>query len=143
MAGIESGRRALAVAGSAALNVGMTAASIASHPAPESSPERVRPTIVPAASGSEDLVERTARVEKSVFRDAFVGATIGALILAPIWAAMMFFAIRNNGTALTGPVAMAAGIGVFAGVFMGGWAGTLVGGTKLEHFEHEIRPKAE
>lgn len=129
-----------------AFNIGMTAAATASQPAPESSPERFQPEIVTASSASsapESLEERTARVEKSIFRDAFVGAVLGALILSPIWAGMMWLAIRSNGTALVPPMAMAAGIGVFAGVFMGGWAGTLVGGTKLEHFEHEIRPKVE
>jgi len=118
----------------------MTAA-MESQTAPEPSPGRFEPEIVPASP--DDLEARTARVERSVFRDAFVGAVIGALILAPIWAAMMWLAIRNADTAMAGPIAMAAGIGVFAGVFMGGWAGTLVGGTKLEHFEHEIRPRVE
>ena len=121
----------------------MTAAAIESQSAPQSSPERFEPEIVPDTSRPDDLEERTARVEKSVFRDAFVGAAIGALILAPIWAALMWLAIRNADTAMTGPIAMAAGVGVVAGVFMGGWAGTLVGATKLEHFEHETRPKVE
>jgi hypothetical protein len=121
----------------------MVAAAIESQPAPEPSPERFQPEIVADISGTGDLEERTARVEKSVFRDAFVGAAIGALILAPVWAALMWLAIRNANTAMTGPIAMAAGVGVVAGVFMGGWAGTLVGATKLEHFEHETRPKVE
>ena len=121
----------------------MTAAALESQAAPASSPEQVRPSLVPAPSAPDDLEARTAQVEKGVFRDAFLGAVIGALILAPIWAGMMWLAIHNSGTAMTGPIAMAAGIGVLAGVFMGGWAGTLVGGTKLEHFEHETRPKVE
>ena len=121
----------------------MTAASIESQGAPESSPARFRPEVVPALSEPDNLEERTARVENGVFRDAFLGAVIGVLILSPIWAAMVWFALRNADTARGGPVAMAAGIGVIAGVFMGGWAGTLVGATKLEHFEHETRPKVE
>jgi hypothetical protein len=121
----------------------MTAASIESQAASASSPERFQPEIVPVSAEREHLDERTARVEKGVFRDALVGALVGALVLAPTWAAMMWLAIHNAGTALGPPVATASGIGVFAGVFMGGWAGTLVGGTKLEHFEHETRPKVE
>jgi hypothetical protein len=35
---------------------------------------------------------------------------------------------------------MAAGVGAIAGIFMGGWAGTLAGSRTSEHFEHEIRP---
>ena len=121
----------------------MTAASVESQAAPESSPARFQPEIVSSSADHESLDERTARVENGVFRDALLGAAIGVLILSPIWAAMVWFALRNADTARGGPVAMAAGIGVIAGVFMGGWAGTLVGGTKLEHFEHETRPKVE
>lgn len=104
---------------------------------------RFQPEVVPALSEPDNLEQRTARVENGVFRDAFLGAVVGVLILSPIWAAMVWFALRNADTARGGPVAMAAGIGVIAGVFMGGWAGTLVGATKLEHFEHETRPKVE
>ena len=82
-----------------------------------------------------------ARTERAVFRDAVVGGLLGAFVLAPTWALLVFLAIRNSGTALTAPVVMGAGVGVIAGVFMGGWAGTLVGSSKLEHFEHETRPR--
>ena len=81
-------------------------------------------------------------MERGVFRDAFVGAVLGVLVCVPAWMALVALALRNSGTALLPPVAMAAGVGVIAGVFMGGWAGTLVGASKLEHYEHETRPKA-
>jgi hypothetical protein len=81
-----------------------------------------------------------ARAEGAVLRDGVIGAVVGALILAPTWALLVVLALRDSGTALGPPVLMAAGVGVIAGVFMGGWAGTLVGSRTLEHFEHEIRP---
>ena len=91
--------------------------------------------------GDPDLKEREARVERGVFRDAFVGAMIGVAVCVPAWMGLVAIALRDAGTALLPPLLMAAGVGVIAGVFMGGWAGTLVGASKLEHFEHENRPK--
>jgi len=73
-------------------------------------------------------------------RDGIVGAIVGALVLAPAWAGLVLLALRNSGTALWPAALMGAGVGVIAGVFMGGWAGTLVGSTTLEEFEHETRP---
>jgi hypothetical protein len=83
---------------------------------------------------------KCARAEGAVFRDGVIGAALGVLILAPTWALLVVLALRNSGTALWPAALMAAGVGVIAGVFMGGWAGTLVGSRSLEHFEHEILP---
>ena len=106
-------------------------------PTPGADPTDARPPWVDDAGARE--VER-AHAEHTVLRDGVIGAVIGALVLAPIWAAMVLLALRNSGTALVPPTLMAAGVGVIAGVFMGGWAGTLLGTRTLEHFEHEIRP---
>ena len=85
---------------------------------------------------------REARAESGVFRDAMIGALIGVLVLVPAWACLVALALRNSDTALLPAIAMGAGVGVVAGVFMGGWAGTLVGAAKLERYEHETRPPA-
>jgi hypothetical protein len=81
-----------------------------------------------------------AHAEGAVFRDGVIGAVIGALVLAPIWAGLVLFALRNSDTARLGPALMAAGVGVVAGMFMGGWAGTLLGSETLDHYERETLP---
>jgi len=81
-----------------------------------------------------------ARAEGAVFRDGIIGAVIGASILAPIWALLVLFALRDSGTAMWPPALRAAGVGAIAGIFMGGRAGTLVGSRTLEEFEYETRP---
>ena len=88
-----------------------------------------------------DQKAREARVEQGVFRDASIGALIGVAVCVPAWVGLVAIALRNAGIALLPPLFMAAGVGVIAGTFMGGWAGTLVGASKLEHFEHENRRK--
>jgi hypothetical protein len=117
----------------------MTAASIEQQsPEPTQAPTP-RPTLVGApADGAH---EAELRAEHAVFRDAAIGALIGALVCAPIWAGMVWLALRNSDQALLPPIAMAAAVGVLAGVFAGGWAGTLVGSHTLEEYEREHRPK--
>ena len=108
-----------------------------SNPAQASLESVSRPSLVDDADAREAA---RARAEHAVFHDGVVGALFGVLILAPTWAALVLLALRDSGTALLPPALMAAGVGVIAGLFMGGWAGTLVGSRTLEHFEHEIRP---
>lgn len=99
--------------------------------------------MTPVTPDTETETEsREARVERGVFRDGMIGAIVGVLVLVPVWAGLVALAVRNSGTALWPAVVMGAGVGVVAGVFMGGWAGTLVGASKLERFEHETRPPA-
>ena len=111
-------------------------------PAPE---QRTGPQLVPADEArtehDSDAADE-ARAESAVFRDAAIGAVIGALVFAPIYAALVWLAIRSHDTPMAGPLLMAAGVGVLAGIFVGGWSGTLVGATTLEKFEREHRPKA-
>jgi hypothetical protein len=117
----------------------MTAASIERQsPDPEHNPSP-RPTLVPPAADNAHKAE--LRAEQTVFRDAGIGAVIGVVLCVPVWVGMVWLALRNSDQPLLPPIAMAAGIGVLAGVFVGGWAGTLVGATKLEKFEREHRPK--
>ena len=118
----------------------MTASPIeneATNPKPAATP---RPTLVPRPPDADEEAAMM-QAEHAVFRDAAIGAVIGAIVCAPIWAGMVWLALRNSGQALLPAMAMAAGIGILAGVFAGGWAGTLVGGHALETFEREHRPK--
>jgi hypothetical protein len=105
----------------------------------QSTPQR-GPRLQIVASSSIDH-DAELRAEFAVFRYSAIGAAIGAIVLAPIYAALVWMALRDSGTPLLPPLLMAAGVGVLAGVFIGGWSGTLVGAQTLEKFEHENRPK--
>ena len=106
---------------------------------PPTPARRPGPQLVPSDANE---AEAEARAEHAVFRDAAIGAVIGAVVLVPIYVALVWLAVRNHDTQLTAPLLMAAAVGVLAGVFIGGWSGTLVGATTLEKYEHEHRPKA-
>ena len=92
---------------------------------------------VPAAPSGGD---RQLGVERSVFRYAIAGSLIGAVVCAGIWSVLMAVALAGDRTNFGPMLLVGAGCGVFAGIFLGGWAGTLAGAARLEHHEHEILP---
>ena len=77
------------------------------------------------------------RAESRLVRSALAGATIGALVCAAIWVGLVAIATVGSGVALVPTLVMAAGCGVFAGIFLGGCAGTLAGSRFLEEVEHD------
>jgi len=98
-----------------------------------------RPEAVP------DVVEEQgqARVERTLLRDTFAGMLIGAVICAGIWCLLVFIALQGlHWVDKTPMLFVGLGCGVFAGIFLGGWAGALIGASKLEHYEHAILPRA-
>ena len=73
-------------------------------------------------------------------RDAIFGAVIGAVVCAGIWTGLVLLAVQGKGQALGPVLLVGAGVGVVAGLFLGGCGGALAGARKLEHHEHETRP---
>ena len=80
------------------------------------------------------------RVERVVLRHALFGALIGAAICAPLYVGLVFLSLGPSGTALAPPLAMSVGLGLYAGLFLGGSIGTLLGSKALEHYERENLP---
>ncbi len=77
------------------------------------------------------------RAEAGLLRSALLGSVTGAVVCAAIWTGLVAMATVGAGVALVPTLAMAAGCGVFAGLFLGGCAGALAGSRGLEHVEHE------
>ena len=117
-----------------------TASAIESATDEPATATAVRPHIVPPPDEAGSARAEEARAEGAVFRDAILGAIIGVIVCVPMWVGLVLIALGDANTALLPPAAMAAGVGVLAGVFLGGWAGTLVGSTTLEHYERDHRP---
>jgi fatty acid desaturase len=106
---------------------------------PELQPKRAGPSLHVVPGHADDA---QARVERHVFRSTVIGMVVGAVVCAGIWALLVAIALVGHGWALGPMLAVGAGCGVFAGMFLGGWAGALVGASQLEHHEHDIRPRA-
>lgn len=115
------------------------AATASPTPAPTPATQDAPPDLHVVHPSADD--EQRA-VENVVARSAIAGSIIGAVICAAIWVGLVTIALAGKGWSLGPMLAVGAGCGIFAGIFLGGWAGTLVGAMKLEHFEHESRPKA-
>lgn len=103
--------------------------------------ETAAPASAPALAVVPDTEEQR-KVEGVVARSAIAGMAIGALICAGIWSVLVLLAMAGSGFRVWPMLWVGIACGIFAGMFLGGWAGTLVGASKLEHYEHEIRPGA-
>jgi hypothetical protein len=87
---------------------------------------------------SEEPLARQERAERVFWRDALMGAALGMVICAGLWMLIVAVALIGAGWSLGSPLAMAAGVGVFAGAFLGGWCGVMVGAARLESVERSI-----
>jgi hypothetical protein len=96
---------------------------------------------VPNSGGAgADAAEVAA--EGKFARTVLYGIFIGMAVCAVLWVGLVVIALAGSGEPL-GPVLwMAAGVGLFAGVFFGGWAGSMVGARALERREREERGPA-
>ena len=96
--------------------------------------------VIPSGGVASDD-EGQLRTEQSVFRSAIIGSLVGAVVCAGIWLVLMAIALAGDRANFGPMLLVGAGCGVFAGIFLGGWAGTLIGASKLEHHEREILRK--
>ncbi len=113
----------------------MTATAEAEPTAPAPAPPT---TVVPEPHYAEEV-----SAERTFVRSAMIGALIGAAVCAGIWIAIVAIATTNNGIKSWPLLLMGAGCGIFAGLFLGGWAGSMVGSQALEHAHHDSLPKAK
>jgi len=102
---------------------------------PEPVARRERAVATPGAAPVPDVEERQREAERVLLRDALVGIAVGMLVGAGIWALLVLVALAGTGWDLGPAMWMGAGVGMFAGAFYGGWAGTVVGCRKLEEAE--------
>jgi len=77
------------------------------------------------------------QAEGNLVRSVLTGMAIGAVVCCAIWVGLVALATIGSGFRLLPMLAVAAGCGVFAGIFLGGCAGALAGARGLEHVEHE------
>ncbi len=88
------------------------------------------------SGGRADL--RQERAERTFWHRALVGGVIGMALGALLYAGIVAIALIGSGNALGPVIWMGAGVGVFGGAFLGGWAGVMSGLGQLEDTEREI-----
>lgn len=91
----------------------------------------------------EDALDVQVDAERSLLRSIVVGAIVGMVVCAGIWALIVLVALAGSDWSLGPPVAMGAAVGVFAGAFYGGWVGTMIGNRAVEQAEHHALPELE
>jgi hypothetical protein len=94
--------------------------------------------MITTATGPGDLTDAsTERAERTFWHRTLVGGLIGMVLGALLWAGLVAVALVGSDVELGPVVWMGAGVGVFGGVFLGGWAGCMAGLKQLEDTEHE------
>jgi hypothetical protein len=114
----------------------MTAAA-SLQPVPSPPPRPDLAVVQPAA----DPDQAQLAVERRMLYAALLGMAVGALVCIVLWGGVVLLALAGSGEPLTGPLLMAALVGAFAGLFFGGWVGTMYGAHLLEEHERATRPR--
>ena len=97
----------------------------------------VRAETVPAVATVEEGTELARKAERDLFVAVLRATVIATPICIAIWIAIMYFAIEGDGWGLGVPFAIAAVVGVIAGVFFGGWAGFLAKAEALDEADRK------
>jgi hypothetical protein len=85
----------------------------------------------------EVALEQQRHAERTLVRYTILGVIVGGIVCAAIWTLLVFLALQIADTSVsTGPaLGMSAAVGVFAGSFYGGWAGTILANQAIERAE--------
>ncbi len=84
-------------------------------------------TVLPTGStdpepAGHDLDDET-QATRSLVRGIIVGIVVAMPVCVAVLVGLVFLAVRDTGTGLAAPLAMAAAVGVLTGLFFGSWAG--------------------
>lgn len=116
----------------------MTAAALQPEPFP-SVPEPVGALHVAMAEPAH-LQAAAREAERTFARRAVIGVLVGMPVGALIWTGIVWLALAlgAGGWDVWPALGMGAAVGVFAGSFLGGWAGVMWGAGQLDEAEHHI-----
>jgi hypothetical protein len=96
------------------------------------------PSAVPEAGmAAPGVTEEVAAAERSWWRGLVIGIVIGVPVCAVIWVGIVAaaLAVAGGDWPMAPALGMAAVVGVFAGMFLGGWAGVTTQAEALDHAE--------
>lgn len=103
-------------------------------------PEPPAPARLVVVPDPVDDLDLQRRVEARFFRAWGIGMLVGAVVGAAVWCGLVAVALAGGAEGRGAMMLTGAACGVFAGIFLGGWAGAVVGASYLEHHEHATRP---
>jgi len=101
-------------------------------------PSAAQPPSARSTVPVDDLPAQRA-VERRAFRAWGIGMLVGAGVCAAVWCGLVALALVDSSGSAGGMMVTGAACGAFAGIFLGGWAGAVVGAIELEHHEHATR----
>ncbi len=112
----------------------MTALAASPDPAPQTTTLVAVDAPLPVPG---EIPAEIAEAEKRWWRGLLIGIAIGVPVCALLWMGLVALALAmaNPGWPVWPALAMAAVVGVFAGVFLGGWAGVTARAEALDEAE--------
>ena len=116
-----------------------TAIEIGGEPSEAPRP-RLSIVALPEAADGEQLQADARAAEVKLARSALLGILIGMPVCAVIWVGIVALGLGMAGGSwdVLPALAMGAAVGVFAGAFLGGWAGVTAAAEQLEEAERHI-----
>jgi hypothetical protein len=109
-------------------------------------PEAPQSTALAHAEPTDTTFEETRRAEHDLVRWIVVGIAVAVPVCVALFMLVVGFDVNYESAPLGGPLAMAAAVGVLAGLFFGAWVGFVFKGHAFDELDrkaslHEESPR--
>jgi amino acid transporter len=94
-------------------------------------------TTLTHAEPTDPLAEETRRAEHDLVRWIVIGIAVAVPVCVVLFMASVGFDVSYESAPLGGPLAMAAAVGVLAGLFFGAWVGFVFKGHTFDELDRK------
>jgi hypothetical protein len=99
--------------------------------------EEPQSTTLAAAEPTDPLAEETRRAEHDLVRWIVLGIAVAVPLCVVLFMASIWFDVSYESAPLGGPLAMAAAVGVLAGLFFGAWVAFVFKGHAFDELDRK------
>jgi fatty acid desaturase len=100
-------------------------------------PEAPQSTALAHAEPTDTTFEETRRAEHDLVRWIVVGIAVAVPVCVALFMLVIWFDVSYESVPLGGPLAMAAAVGVLAGLFFGAWVGFVFKGHAFDELDRK------
>ena len=105
--------------------------------------EAPQSTTLAHAESTDPLVEETRRAERDLVRWIVIGIAVAVPVCVILFMAAIGFDVSYESAPLGGPLAMAAAVGVLAGLFFGAWVAFVFKGHAFDELDRKANLREE
>jgi hypothetical protein len=100
-------------------------------------PEAPQSTVLAHAEPTDTTFEETRRAEHDLVRWIVVGIAVAVPVCVALFMLVIWFDVSYESVPLGAPLAMAAVVGVLAGLFFGAWVGFVFKGHAFDELDRK------